>query len=155
MKTSEFIRRVRTMGFNVYETGAGNNLSIYHDNWLVVEISKKIEFKINNFWNEFDKLDESQKASLMYLVIEYASTPIKEREIEKRYRLKYPMQFISPYKDVFLQVATYLSGGIDWYEGDGKSDNHVRIFTDGDICRLPDKFRKAVECGFFEKVEVK
>lgn len=88
MKTKEFIRRVEEMGFDAEERG--DEVYLYgRDSNGLAKISKKYKYTINTFYREFMDLNEGDKGLLFDLIFEYISTPVDEREEEKKFYLKH------------------------------------------------------------------
>lgn len=82
MKTSEFIKKVEKLGYRVEDTGF--NLYLYSGEDLVAFVGKKKQYvlEIYNFF-----LKQNAEA-LVDLCLEYAETPIEEREEEEKFYLQ-------------------------------------------------------------------
>ena len=82
MKTSEFIKRVRNLGFDVVEE-IRNGLTYcnVYGGFLMAAVSTVEQGEI---WLGTTSMD------LIKLCIEYAETPLSEREYEKKYRVRIP-----------------------------------------------------------------
>ena len=88
MKTKDFIRRVEEMGFDAEERG--DEVYLYgRDSNGLAKISKKFKYTINTFYREFMDLNEGDKGLLLDLIFEYISTPVNEREEEKKFYLRH------------------------------------------------------------------
>jgi len=88
MKTKEFIKRVEEMGFDAEERG--DEVYLYGrvpDGYA--KISKKFKYTINTFYREFMDLNEGERGLLFDLIVEYISTPVDEREEEKKFYLRH------------------------------------------------------------------
>lgn len=82
MKTSEFKKKVEELGYEC------TRQAVRKDGYICATFNKSRMYAIDTVFNGFIRLDESEKELLFSLLIEYASTPIEEREDEKRYRLR-------------------------------------------------------------------
>lgn len=88
MKTKDFIRRVEELGFDAEERG--NEVYLYGrvpDGYA--KISKKFKYTINTFYHDFIYLNEGDRGLLFDLIVEYISTPVNEREEEKKFYLRH------------------------------------------------------------------
>lgn len=101
MKTKEFIKRVEELGYKVHIT----NYAIYSENngnllWMIY---KKKQYKLEIF----DLTTEKNAKELFDLCVEYAKTPIEERE-EKFYLQKMESFYDDGYDEsrAFLNLDT-------------------------------------------------
>ena len=82
MKTSEFKKMVKELGFKVVEeTPNGISVRTIHSELIKAIVSKVLEDNL---------MLNTSSIKLMKLCIEYAETPIEEREDEKKYRVVLP-----------------------------------------------------------------
>lgn len=91
MKTSEFKETLKNSGYEVfYHDGVIDVLDRIDDcvGNLVAVVHLKDMYFMDMTWGGISSMEESKRVELFDLVVEYASTPIAEREEEKRYRLK-------------------------------------------------------------------
>ena len=80
MKTSEFKRRVRELGYRTCENAAWLDVIAFNHHIPEVQVNTAIDvLRIN-----------STNKDLVKLCIEYAETPISEREDEEKYRVRIP-----------------------------------------------------------------
>lgn len=88
MRTKEFIKKLKEIGFEaeILECD-GRYLEVYDDCSKVAEIDIQNFLSINTNYSSFDKLSEEKKQPLFSFLMEYAMTPIEERQ-EKKYRYK-------------------------------------------------------------------
>lgn len=85
MKTNEFVKEVEALGFNgkiFSETMVVINVK--NGNYLLTIGGKEV-YKIDCFYNAYDNLAPYTREKLFKLAVEYASTPLEEREEEKKY----------------------------------------------------------------------
>ena len=87
MKTKEFIKKVQELGF--YTIDYESKISIVNDVVKVAIIDKLIPMQISNYYYAYDQLCNEDKDKLFDLIVEYAKTPIEEREEEKKYYLRH------------------------------------------------------------------
>ena len=138
MKYSEFIREVEKMGLNTTTVnGCVEVLNKYGEMLLYVDMD--YDFSISTEYTsfdelDFDELDKEIKKKLFNLAVELASTPLDEREDEKRYRLRLP--FITDHR-------AYLNGFRNGFFVGNKSNVNKHktkiIFTESEIEELKRK----------------
>lgn len=88
MKTNEFIEEVEGLGFDIIRIPkTGVNVRT-NDGKIVLRAGGKNVYKIDCFHDSYDNLDSCTREKLFKLAVEYASTPLKEREEEKKYYIK-------------------------------------------------------------------
>lgn len=90
MKTNDFIARMECIGLDTQIVMVGNKecIRVCTDSVGVIAfVSTKEIFKIN-CCDAFSDLTISEKGIVFNALVEYASTPIEEREEKKRYKYK-------------------------------------------------------------------
>lgn len=85
MKTKEFIKRVEELGFKVNK--GITRICIVSEGLTVATISTERVHYINCFC--FVDIEWKNQDKLFNLIVEYAKTPIEDREEEKKYYLKH------------------------------------------------------------------
>lgn len=84
MKTSEFVKKVKELGFEAEEQEYPNLkehwLVVGDDRFWVLNVEQNIRFKIGIDYNRFEYLDDDIKEELFNIAVEYARTPVEERE---------------------------------------------------------------------------
>ena len=88
MKYSEFEERVKILGLFV-EDGPNEKHVLNSTGEVIISISTVEPFVLDSNWTEFRNLTSEKKKALLDLSYFLASTPIEEREEEKRYRLRF------------------------------------------------------------------
>ena len=94
MKTKEFIEQVKELGYEVIEAN-----DHWHPELICINIMKKLKLKNGRLEgaSEYSKVSEnienrldvhSSSYNLVKLIIEYAETPLAEREDDKKYYVK-------------------------------------------------------------------
>lgn len=82
MKTSEFIKRVKKLGYEVDDKGTG--MFLYNGNDIIVFVSKEKQYKLET--SNFSAVKNPEE--LFDLCVEYAKTPIEERGKEQKFYLQ-------------------------------------------------------------------
>lgn len=87
MKTKEFIEKVEELGFRAEESDSGIDVinGVFQH---LCHVSKTFRFVLDTDWTEFEEAGEATREDLYKLAVEYANTPIEEREEEKKYRIE-------------------------------------------------------------------
>ena len=134
VKTKEFIKRVEELGYRVEDTGF--NLYLYSGEDLVAFVGKKKQYvlEIYNFF-----LKQNAEA-LVDLCVEYAQTPIDEREEEEKFYLQKMKSFYDVHYD---ERYAYLNidKSIDQYNLDNKyqRDDYQTQFTQKEIDKIKEE----------------
>lgn len=138
MKTREFIKKINELGYNVKETE--HNMIVRKEYTHLAVIDKENIYGFKYFYHN-DK-------DLFKLCVDYTSTPIEEREEEKRYYLfKIDRKF---YENEYLN---YGKNYHYWSLGDDIEDAQYQTkFTCNEIENIKKKFN--TELPEFVRVEV-
>ena len=154
MKTKEFLKRVKELGFEVeYELGEKGELvefRIGDDEEDFVFIWPKFTFAISTIEYGFVDLKDPLPLEELYkLCFEYASTPVKDREEEKKFYLKH--RWLESVGNRYLiwdpgDNCYYLDDSAEYYSGKME-------FTLNEIEEIKEKFD--TDLKDFELVEVK
>ena len=125
MKTKEFIKRVKELGYNCFT----NESYIFINKgypWIATIALHRMYYM--ELWTNDNKLGE--------LCLEYAKTPIEEREEEKKYYLrKFNKKF---YENEYLNYNKYYK---NWSLGDDIEDDQYQTkFTCSEIENIKKKF---------------
>lgn len=126
MKTSEFIKKINELGYNVKETE--HNMIVRKEFTHLAVIDKENIYGFKYFYHN-DK-------DLFKLCVDYTSTPIEDREEEKRYYLfKIDRKF---YENEYLNYNKYYK---HWGLGDDiEDDKYQTKFTCNEIENIKKKF---------------
>ena len=100
MKTKEFIKRVKELGYDIEISE--ENVFIKRDGFIIARISR-ISMYIMRIYTCF-KVKHTKE--LFDLCTEYASTPIEEREEEKKFYLQKMKSFYDNEEIIFLNFDT-------------------------------------------------
>lgn len=145
MKTKEFIKKVEELGF---ETDVSERfVNILSDGLQVAYVLKDQVYALE--CNLIFKIEFMNMDKLFDLLVEYARTPVEEREEEKRYYLRH--------RWIFKDEPGYLLYGennLDYALGvkDICRCGYKSIFTDSDIESIKEKYN--TNLSDFEMVEV-
>ena len=93
MRTSEFIEKVNLnkniIGLEIEDVECFRLISKRRK--TLARVSKSKELEIDTDSNDFSFLPKKEKEDLFSLIIEYAMTPLEEREEPKKYKLKHKL----------------------------------------------------------------
>ena len=83
MKTSEFIKRVEELGYEVVE--GWDSVRVFRDNSSVATVHGIRVNSLDTYW------EKDVPHELFHVLFSYASTPIEERKEDKKYYLYHPV----------------------------------------------------------------
>lgn len=149
MKTKELIKRVEELGFIAYEDG--DYWSIKDENEDILgNVNKTTLSQVCTDFIGWDEIYNEDKEKLFNLIVEYARTPLDEREEEKRFHLRHRWIFDKDFY-WYLKRDTYdkneMRFGIINFSG-----NDGVEFTLKEIEEIKEKFH--TDLNDFELVEV-
>ena len=101
MKMKEFIAKVEALGFLVYDGHCYLEVKDTEGK-DVVDILKAKRWVYDCEFDAFESLHEVKQTELMEAVTEYVTTQVKDREEEKRYRLKLTLPAIDVEENMYL-----------------------------------------------------
>lgn len=157
MKTNEFIKEVEAMGFVVKEK-FGEVLEIctfIDDSVSVATVWKNKMYAIETKPILFSNFKKKKQEQLFKLLTEYASTPIEEREEEKKYM--YRVRKLEGVKfNLFFKQTSYLNFNKNnnvWFL-DSEKGNKINqtIFTHSELKTLGVDIEQLQEV--YEEIEV-
>ena len=131
MKYSEFKAEVEKLGFTY--SNRCEKVAVEVDGQPVMDISTGRKYIVDNFWDEYQQLNETTQGQLFDLAFQLAKTPLAEREEEKRYYLASKAPFVKEsekyYKFNFNEK--------DAYFGTKRAiGNYKTIFTESEIAEM-------------------
>lgn len=88
MKTKEFIKRVEELGYSFsssYYCWEIRNKK----NHLIAVVSKDVLYKISTDSAYWDVIPDEDKNKLLELIVEFASTPVEDREEEEKFLIQH------------------------------------------------------------------
>lgn len=88
MKTKEFIKRVEELGFEAWISGSIAYV-LKDGRYEVARIKTKRACAIDFFYLLNETLDKEISEKLFDIIVEYAKTPVKDREEEKKFYLRH------------------------------------------------------------------
>lgn len=138
------------MGFEVFN----------EDGYLVVKdeygynlayVNKTTLTQMSTDYMEWDGVYDEDKTKLFDLIVEYAKTPVNEREEEKKFYLKHRWFKPSP---IYKNYLNYWIGNDEyWLDYKNESKEIQTQFTLKEIDEIKEKFN--TDLGDFKKTEVK
>lgn len=139
MKTSEFVKRIKSLGFlaetQISVPGYGYNLVVYNsDKQMIGSIDMKKRFTMETYGGV-------EGASEVFdLLALYARTPLVEREEEKRYIVPLPDLTTTDGEQQYLTKK----GG--YFFASRRNKDLRQTWKEEDLCFVPDQYREyAVE----------
>lgn len=147
MKTKEFIKKVKDLGFE-YEKAEEVYFIYDNEGTEYAAVCHTTPNQISNMKRAWDWLDKDVQEKLFDLLIEYAKTPVDEREEPKKYYLRHRWMKEEDYNylSLYLEDNTYF---LDDIEGFNWTENK---FTLKEIEEIKEKYDTKLED--FEIVEV-
>lgn len=85
MKTKEFIKRVEELGFKAHKIAT--QIDIIANGFTIARVYTNRMYSMNAF--TFINVEWKNQDKLFDLIVEYAKTPIEDREEEKKFYLKH------------------------------------------------------------------
>lgn len=79
MKTKEFIKRVEELGFEVFNENDYHAIKDEYEDYVAV-VNKTTLTQMSTDYESWDEIYEGDKTKLFDLLVEYARTPIEDRE---------------------------------------------------------------------------
>lgn len=148
MKTNELIKKMETIGLDARLVLAGDSerVRVSSDSHAIAFVSTKEVFKIS-CCDDFSDLTVSEKSIVFNALVEYASTPIEEREEKKRY--KYRLKDIAPNANKAQMYLNYGRGEDSFYL-DSETDGWGPVV----IFEEDDPLLESVNLDMFDKIEV-
>lgn len=147
MKTKEFIKKVKELGFEIISMG--DHLDITFNEYIIAGIYINQMYVMAFHPNEgmlFKNLDK-----LFDLLVEYAKTPLNEREEEKKFYLRH-RQFNS--KPIYKNYLNYWIGTNEyWLDYKNETAEVKTQFTEKEIENI--KNYNNTDLKDFKKIEVK
>lgn len=92
MKTSEFKQTVEELGYKIMSINIDETqFRIYNNDVLIAVVNKNKFMGFDTAFEEFGEVGEHRQLELGSLIFEYASTPLDEREEERKWYLRDPV----------------------------------------------------------------
>ena len=154
MKTKEFIKKVKELGFNIKEYSVMafpeyDSFEILLDNNVVAQVYKNVMYSSSTVTTSFDKLRDSLKTNLYHLIRSYAETPVDERDEPKKYYLRHRW-LKNKCKEQYLNIDKIYDSY--FLLGNANTELYKTQFTEKEIEELKDKLD--TDLADFEEVEV-
>ena len=142
MKTNQFIKEIKSMGFDVKELHY--NLAIYEGNeFTLAHVSKKEVGVLATDFPHFYRLEHDRKLRLLDLLIEYAKTPIEDRVEEEKFKLKQ--------KGISGKYLIWIPELDKYTTGSSPFSNVEGVFTQSEIDDMPECYTHP---AVWEKIKV-
>lgn len=146
MKYKEFKEKVKELGYGIDN---GYDRFVYvvnYDKETLISINKNERYSINSDYSSFGNLNDEYKRVLLRLSYELASTPLDEREDEKKYYLKLDSTIIPNLS--YLNFSEY--DGEFEISSKNEYEGYKTAFTESEIKEL----EKEHDLSIFVKEEV-
>lgn len=140
MKTNQFIKEIKSMGFKIKKI-KDYFVVIDANGFCVSEISEEYFGVFSTDYVGFHILGDNTKLQLLDLLIEYAKTPIEDREEEEKFKLK--QKGVSEKYLMWMPASNH-------YVTSSKPFSKF-IFTQSEIDRMPECYKHP---AVWEKIKV-
>lgn len=147
MKTNEFIKKVKELGYEIKRSGY--NIEIMFNDFIVAGVYTD-QMHVMTFYSH-EKLLLRNADKLFHLLVEYAKTPVEDREEEKKFYLRHRWFKPSP---IYKNYLNYWIGHDEyWLDYKNESKEIQTQFTLKEIDEIKEKFN--TDLADFKEVEVK
>lgn len=147
MKTKEFIKKVKELGFEIIR--AGSHIDIMFNDFIVAGVYTD-QMYVMTFYSH-EKLLLTNVDKLFDLLVEYAKTPVDERKEDKKFYLRHRWFKPSP---IYKNYLNYWIGNDEyWLDYKNESKEIQTQFTLKEIDEIKEKFN--TDLGDFKRSEVK
>lgn len=146
MKTKEFIKRVEELGFKVNRTVA--QIDIIARSFTIAKVYTNRRYSINTF--NFVNIEWENQDKLFDLIVEYAMTPIEDREEEKKFYLRH--MYFKNWNDRQYFTFDYIHKCV-YVRSKLSTCRAMQQFTEKEIEKIKEKYN--TDLKDFELVEVK
>ena len=152
MKTNQFNKEIKSMGFQIKELYS--EIVIKDGEGYIVAIASKVEFAVLvTDYRGFYRLDYNNKLKLLNRLIKYAKTPIEDREEEEMYYYKLIGFGEEGYLNSMEDGADIFLSDSDQFEGCQTQ------FTDKEFAALPDDIKshnwEKIKIGVWRIMKIK
>ena len=152
MKITEFKQAIKDIGFhndkNLEVTDNNHEFYIESDTEIITTINKSGKCLIATNYQKFFELEEGLRQTLFDVIFKFASTPIEERQEEKKYYLKH--RFLDSQQTDYLnfsrEIGLFKLSTMEHY------DNKQTQFTQKEIDEIKEKCN--TDLKDFEIIEV-
>ena len=137
MNKKEFITKVEALGFHVRD-GHDYLEVIDTETQEIVDVLKRKRWVYDCEFEAFESLHEVKQTELMEVVTEYVTTQVKDREEEKRYRLRLvvpPLLRTGHAKPSYF-VIRRINGSPDTSYSPMEYEGFQKIFTESEIAQM-------------------
>ena len=145
LTTKKFIKEAEKLGFRFLQ--CTKDIEIYYENHQVAYISWHRRFYVGITY-KFCDLPKELQEKLFNLLVEYASTPLEEREEQKRFFLKFKIEI----DDDCKYLNYYKEEDELTLDNSPETSSFQTLFTDKELEELKEKFE--VTLSDFEKIPI-
>lgn len=149
LTTKEFKRKARSLGFIVLNESTEALYICDLNDKIVASVCRHERYKFSTYYFAFDNISEFNQKNLTNLLVEYASTPIDEREEQERFFLKFKIEIGGKYE----YLNYYKEEDVLTLDNSLETSNFQTLFTDKELEKLKEKF--GVTLSDFEKIPFK
>lgn len=150
MKTKTFLEKVRELGFKIEECDLDIDV-INGTSEYLCSVSKTFRFVLDTDWTAFEGAEEATREDLYKLAVEYAHTPLEEREEEKKYQISLINNVVE-----YNSRGSYLNLRVDtgqyMMSASKETSEFQTQFTQKEINNFPDDVKEILP--LCEKIEV-
>lgn len=140
MKTKEFIEEIKQMGFKTLEDEQYIEVMLQGSSMRLAIVSKDEIYSVRTTYTSFENLDDRVQSKLFELISKYSSTPIQDREDQKKYYLKvYGSKYHYDQSDCYLNKHNSFDPPKYSYQNNDESkiQQIQTMFTDDEIEDIP------------------
>lgn len=148
MKYSDFEKKVKELGY-YYEKSDSYHIVKNSQGFQLAYVSRFVQYSMGTAEHSFKHLDSIVSRNIIEICYNLASTPLEEREEERRFKLK--MEGLSEGYNYFT------SNNIDrilCFDTQYNNSGVKTVFTENEITHLPENIQKAIELGIITKIEI-
>lgn len=147
MKTSEFIKKVKELGYDIKISG--EDVIIKHDGCIFAMISRTSPYTMSTY----TAFGAKHADELLDLCVDYVKTPIEERETEKEKEKKYYLKILDSASAIMGRYLNY-DKSLDTYfmHNNFQFSDYQTRFSQKEI----DEIKKELDTDLaeFEQIEV-
>lgn len=150
MRTKEFIASVQNMGFKIAQ--GVSLISVKNElNETLAYVDEEYTESMSTVYRNFVRLADEEKENLFKVIVEYASTPLEEREEEKKFYLRFK-EINDVCGNDYLNLPVFKNSVVIGNKIPKK--NYKTIFTERDMGLLPYSFYQMIMQGHLVKEEL-
>lgn len=145
MKTKELIKKVKELGFRIIKSGS--HLDIMYGELIIARVYID-QMYVMSFYR-YDEKYLINEDKLFNLIVKYTSTPIDDREEEKKFYLKH--RWLKPKPIYKNYLNNWIGTNEYWLDYKNETKDVQTRFTLKEIEEIKEKFN--TDLGDFKKTE--